>query len=98
MRDFVGVCFNAAFGNDVPQEFPPGYSKGAFFWVQLNVEPPKVVEGFFKIRDEVLALSAFYHDIIDVNLEVTPYLPLKQNCIHRWYVAPVFFRPNGIFT
>jgi hypothetical protein len=76
-RDFVGVCFDAAFDDDVPQEIPSGASECAFFWAQLNVKPLEVVEGFFKIRDEDTTLSGFYHDIIDIDLEVTPYLLLK---------------------
>jgi hypothetical protein len=39
-----------------PRSFPPGDSKGSFFWVQLDVESPKVVDGFFQIRDEFVAL------------------------------------------
>jgi hypothetical protein len=42
--------------------------------VQLNVEPLEVVEGFFQIGDEATTLSGFYHEVIDVNLEVAPYL------------------------
>jgi hypothetical protein len=44
--NLVRVRFSATLGDDVPQELAPGDSEGAFFWVQLNVEPPKVVEGF----------------------------------------------------
>jgi hypothetical protein len=33
----------------------------------------EVVEGFLKVRDEAVALSGFYHDVIDVNLKVMPY-------------------------
>jgi hypothetical protein len=73
-RDFVRACFNAVFDNDVPQELPLGDTEGAFFRVQLNVESPKVVEGFFQIKDETAPLSGFYHDVIEVDLEVTPYL------------------------
>jgi hypothetical protein len=46
-QNLVGVCFNAALGDDVPQELCPGDPEGAFLWVQLNVEPSEVVEGFF---------------------------------------------------
>jgi hypothetical protein len=45
-QDLIRVCFDAVLGDDVPQELPWGHSEGAFFWVQLNVEPPEVVEGF----------------------------------------------------
>jgi hypothetical protein len=46
-QNLVGVCLNAALGDDVPQELAPGDSEGAFLWVQHNVEPPEVVEFFF---------------------------------------------------
>jgi hypothetical protein len=36
-RDLVEVGFNTAFGNDVPQELPPGDSDSAFLRVQLDV-------------------------------------------------------------
>jgi hypothetical protein len=42
--------------------------------LQLNVEPSKVVEGFFQVQDEAATLLGFYHDDIDINLEVAPYL------------------------
>jgi hypothetical protein len=35
-----------------PRSFPWGTLKVHFIWVQLNVELPKVFEGFFQIRDE----------------------------------------------
>jgi hypothetical protein len=56
-QDLVGVCFDAAFGNDVPQELPLGDSECSFFWVQLNIKSSEIVEGFFQIRDEATALS-----------------------------------------
>jgi hypothetical protein len=46
-RDLVRVRFDAVLGDDVTQELSPGDPEGAFFWVQLNVEPPEVVDGFF---------------------------------------------------
>jgi hypothetical protein len=42
-----GFSLNAAFGNDVRQELPPGDPECAFFWVQLNGESSEVVDGFF---------------------------------------------------
>jgi hypothetical protein len=45
-RDLVGVRFDAALGDDVPRELAPGDPKGSFLRVQLNVEPPEVVQGF----------------------------------------------------
>jgi hypothetical protein len=52
----------------------PGDSQGAFFWVQLDVESPEVAEGFFQIGDEAATLFGLYHNVIDVNLMVIPYL------------------------
>jgi hypothetical protein len=52
-------------------------SEGAFFCVQPNVEPPEVVEGVFQIEDDASALSGFYYDGVDVDLEVMPYLVLE---------------------
>jgi hypothetical protein len=65
---------DATLGDDVPQELAPRDSEGAFFQVQLNAELPEVDEGFFQIGDEPSALSKFYHDVINVNLELAPYL------------------------
>jgi hypothetical protein len=45
-QNLVRVCFDAALGDDVPHELAPGDSEGAFLWVQLNIEPSEVVEGF----------------------------------------------------
>jgi hypothetical protein len=45
------------FGNDVPQELPPGDSEGAFLRVQLVVESLEVLEGFFQVRDGATSLS-----------------------------------------
>jgi hypothetical protein len=58
-QDFFRVCFDAMFGDDVPQELPLVDSEGAFFQVQLNIESPEIVEGFFQIRDEAATLSGF---------------------------------------
>jgi hypothetical protein len=58
-QDFFRVCFDATFGDDVPQELPLVDSEGAFFQVQLNIESPEIVEGFFQIRDEAATLSGF---------------------------------------
>jgi hypothetical protein len=58
-----------------PRSFPGGGgSEGAFFQVQFNVAPSEVVEGFLQVRHEAAALSGFYHNVIDINLEVAPYL------------------------
>jgi hypothetical protein len=36
-----------------------------------------VVEGFFQVSDEAVALLRFHDDAIDVNLQVASYLPLE---------------------
>jgi hypothetical protein len=46
-QDPLMVRFDATLGDDVSQELAPGDSKGAFLWVQLNVEPSEVIECFF---------------------------------------------------
>jgi hypothetical protein len=66
-RDLIGVCFDAALGDDVTQELSPGDPEGAFFWVQLHVEPPKVVEGFFQVSDVVAAPSRFDDDVVNID-------------------------------
>jgi hypothetical protein len=65
---------DATLGDGVPQELAPRDSEGAFFQVQLNAELAEVDEGFFQIGDEPSALSKFYRDVINVNLELVPYL------------------------
>jgi hypothetical protein len=56
----------------MPRGVTPGDSKGAFFQVQLNVEPPEDVEGFLQIGDEAATPSGFYHVVIDINFKVVP--------------------------
>jgi hypothetical protein len=64
-------------GDDVTQELSPGDPEGAFFWVQLNVEPPEVVDGFFQVSDEAVAPSRFDYNVINIDFLVAPYLPLE---------------------
>jgi hypothetical protein len=75
--DITGVCLDAAVGDDVPQEFAPGDPEGALFWVQLDVEAPEAVEGFFQVGDGIGALSGLHDDVIDIDLQVAPYLPFE---------------------
>jgi hypothetical protein len=76
-RDVVGVRFNVALGDDVPQELSPGDPEGAFIRVQLDVEPPEVVEGFFHF-----SLCAFF----------VPFSYLtRSSCILVSRPAPVVF-------
>jgi hypothetical protein len=70
-RNLVGVCFEAALGNDVPQELTPGDPEVALLQVQLNVE------GFLQVDDEAAALLGCHNDVISIDLQVAPYLPLE---------------------
>jgi hypothetical protein len=56
----------------MPRGVTPEDSEGAFFQVQLNVEPPEDVEGFLQIGDEAATPSGFYHVVIDINFKVVP--------------------------
>jgi hypothetical protein len=76
-RNLIGVHFVVALGDDVPQELTSRDSEGVFLQVQLNVELPEVVEGFFQVNNEVAALSRFSDDVIDIDLYVVPYLPFE---------------------
>jgi hypothetical protein len=67
-QNLVEVCFDAALGDDVPEELAPGDLEGALLWVQLNVEPPEVVECFLEVGDETSALSGLYDDVVDIDL------------------------------
>jgi hypothetical protein len=58
-QELVGVCLDAALGDDVPKELAPRDPKGALFWVQPNVEAPMVSEGFFWVNDETATLRVF---------------------------------------
>jgi hypothetical protein len=69
-----------------------------FFLVQLNVESSQVVEGFFQVGDEAATLSRFYHDVVDINLEVIPYLLFDAKLHTPLVCSPVFFSPDDIFT
>jgi hypothetical protein len=76
-QELVGVCLDAALGDDVPKELAPRDPKGALFWVQPDVEAPMVSEGFFWVNDETAALPGFHDDVIDIDLQVVPDLPFE---------------------
>jgi hypothetical protein len=76
-QNLVRVCFDAALVDDVPQELAPEVYKGALLRVQFNVELSEVVEGFFQVGDEGAALSRLHNDVINIDLQVAPYLPLE---------------------
>jgi hypothetical protein len=44
-----------------PRSLPWGTLKGALFWVS----------------NEVVTLSGFHDDVVDIDLQVAPYLPIK---------------------
>jgi hypothetical protein len=71
-QDLVRVCFDVGLGDDVPQEFSLGDPKGALFLVQLDVEVPKVSEGFFQVSDEIATLVCLYNDVVNIDLQVAP--------------------------
>jgi hypothetical protein len=75
--DLIGVHFDAALGDDVPQELAPGDPKGALFLVQLHVEVPEVSEGFFLVGDETATLPGHHDDVVDVDLHVVLDLPFE---------------------
>jgi hypothetical protein len=54
-----------------------------------------------KVSSRSVMRLLLYWDFTMMSLTKTfrlrPICPLKQKCIHRWYVAPGFFSPNGIF-
>jgi hypothetical protein len=88
-RNLIRVCFDAALGDDVPQEFALRDFNGAFLQVQLNLELPKVVEGFFQVGNEAVALLRLYDDVVDIDLLVAPYLPFEAE-LH----APLVYSPR----
>jgi hypothetical protein len=53
-----------------PRSLPRGGGgvEGTLFLVQLDVEVPKVIEGFFQVDDETTALSGLHDDIINIDL------------------------------
>jgi hypothetical protein len=71
-QDPIEVSFDVALGDDVPKELFPGDPKGAVFWVQLDVEAPKLSEGFFQVGDETAALPGLHDDVVDIDLQVAP--------------------------
>jgi hypothetical protein len=76
-QDFVVVCFDVVHGDDVPQKLVPWDTEGALFWVQFDVETFEAVEGFFMVGDETVALSGLLDDVLDIDLQVVPYLPFE---------------------
>jgi hypothetical protein len=67
-QDLVKICFNAAFGDDVPKELASVDPKCALFWVHPDAEMPEVGEGFFQVNDETTALPDLYNDVVNVDL------------------------------
>jgi hypothetical protein len=80
--------------NDIPYELVPGDSKGALLRVQPNVEPLEVVEGFFYVRDEVVTLSRFCDDVIDIDLKVAPCLLLEADLHTPLVCSPRILQPK----
>jgi hypothetical protein len=97
-RDLSGICFNAALGDDVPQELAPKDPKGAVFWVLFDVETPKVGEGFLYVEDKITTLPGLHDDVIDVDLQVAPDLSLDAGLQTPLLGGPMFFNSNGIFA
>jgi hypothetical protein len=64
-------------GDDVSQELALGDPEGALFRVQLDIELPEVVEGFFQVSDEAIALLRFHDDAVDIDFQGVPYLLLE---------------------
>jgi hypothetical protein len=74
-QNLAGVRFDTALNDDVPQDLTLGDSEAALLEVQLNVEPPEVVEGSFQVSNEATALLKLHDNVIDIDLQVVPYLP-----------------------
>jgi hypothetical protein len=59
------------------RSLPWGGSEGACLQVQLDVELPKVVKGFLQVGDEATTLLRPHDDVVDIDLQVAPYLPFE---------------------
>jgi hypothetical protein len=93
-QDFVGVCFDAVLSDDVPQELTPGDPEGALIRVQLDVEAPEAVEGFFQVGDETTALLGLHDDVINVDLQVAPHLPFEAELHTPLVCGPCIVQPK----
>jgi hypothetical protein len=93
-QNLIGVCFVATLSEELTSWDP----EGALLQVQLNVESPEAIEGFFQVGDEATALLGFYDDVVDIDLQVTHYLPLEAKLHAPLICGPTFISPNGIFT
>jgi hypothetical protein len=51
-----------------------------------------------EVGNQVVRLSGFHDYIACVRLNGSLDVIPKMCCIHRWYVAPAFQRPNDIVT
>jgi hypothetical protein len=69
-----------------PWSLPQGTPKVHFFRVQLDVEAPEDFEGFFQVSYEGATLSGFHEDVIDVDIQIAPYLPFETE-MHTSLVA-----------
>jgi hypothetical protein len=54
-----------------------GGCEGAFVRVLHNFELPEVVECFLHVGDEAAAPFSFDDDVINIDFQVAPYLPLE---------------------
>jgi hypothetical protein len=97
-QNLVRVGFDVALSDVVPQVVTPGDSEGAFLRVQLNVESSEVAEGFFQVGDEAIALSRLCHDVVNINLEVAPYLLFEAKLHAPPICSSHVFSLKNIFT
>jgi hypothetical protein len=95
--DFVRVCFDAALGDDAPQELAQRDPEGALFQVQQDVEAPVAVEGFFQVGDETAAMSGLHDDVINIDPQFAPYLPFETELHTSLVCGPCVLEPKWHF-
>jgi hypothetical protein len=74
----------------MPKTYFSGFSS-MFFCLEAFEHDIEVV-------NQTIDLLGFDYDIVNVDLDGWPDVFPEICCMHRWYVAPVFWRPKGIVT
>ena len=83
-------------GDDKTKQHTPWDPENTFLGIEFDAIRSEFCKGLLKIRNEVVGPFGLNHDVVNVGLNGPPDEAPKHLSIQRWYVAPVFFRPNSI--
>ena len=81
-----------------PSSMPLETPKMHFSGLSLIPFAQSFCKGLLEISNEVVSPLGLHYDVVDVGLNGSPDEVSEALSIHCWYVAPAFFKPNGIET